>query len=183
MRRNSRCRPADKQSLDPPRPETPAPEGAPGYPPAPAPRDRGPAPSRIDQLRWLGIDATTLQRLTPYLIILPSATTAVNANNAPKQVLVAAVDDLKLEDARQLVRNRPLSGLDDLALGRLLPPHLKRDESRIGVRSRFFEVRGTLRLDDRVLEDRWLVEARPGGSGMEVVPLRRERRSLHEATP
>jgi general secretion pathway protein K len=48
------------------------------------------------------------------------------------------------------------------------------------VSSRFFEVEGRLRLDERVLEERSLLE-RGAGRGSEVQVRRRERRSLQAA--
>jgi len=56
------------------------------------------------------------------------------------------------------------------------------DEARVTVRSVFFEVNGRLRLEDRVLEERSLVERR-GDRGGDVLALQRTRRSLQAETP
>jgi general secretion pathway protein K len=53
---------------------------------------------------------------------------------------------------------------------------VKLDESRLGVISNFFEVRGRLRLGDRVLEERSLVERR----GLDIVALQRRRVSMQD---
>ena len=55
--------------------------------------------------------------------------------------------------------------------GAQAPPGCPLATSTAGVSSRFFEVRGRLRLDDRVLEERSLVERRK----LDIVVLRRER--------
>ena len=57
-----------------------------------------------------------------------------------------------------------------------MPPTVRLDESRVGVISNFFEVRGRLRLGDRVLEERSLVERR----GLDIVALQRRRVSMQD---
>jgi general secretion pathway protein K len=49
------------------------------------------------------------------------------------------------------------------------------------VASSFFEVAGRLRLEERVLEERSLLQRRGGDRGADVVVLRRERRSFAAA--
>lgn len=134
-------------------------------------------PARVSQLVWLGIDAATLARLEDYVTLLP-VRTPVNANTAPREVLLAAIDGIDLGVAERIVQSRqrsPLLTIDKLR--EQLPPALPIDEARVGVATRFFEVRGRMRLDDRVLEERSLVERRPGAGG-EVIVRRRERHSL-----
>jgi len=136
-------------------------------------------PTSVDQLRWLGIDADSVRRLTPWVVILP-ARTSVNLNTAPKEVIAASIDGLDLGGAERLVQTRqrtPFKTLEEAR--RLLPPTLKLEESRVGVLSNFFEVRGRLRLDDRVLEELSLVERR----GLDVVALQRRRINLIDAAP
>ena len=134
-------------------------------------------PSRVSQLVWLGLDADTVARLEPYVVILP-VSTPINANTASREVLLAAVDGLDLSGAERIVRSRqrnPLTGMDKLR--ELLPQGVVAEDARVGVSSRFFEVEGRLRLDERVLEERSLLERGPG-RGSEVQVRRRERRSL-----
>ena len=50
--------------------------------------------------------------------------------------------------------------------------------------SRYFEVRGRLRLDDTLIEEVSLIERTPGGSGgIELKPLWRERRAASARPP
>jgi len=135
-------------------------------------RDDAPLlPERLDQLVWLGVDAETLARLEPYLTLLP-VRTAINANTAPKEVLAAVIPGADLSTAERLVQARQrkyFRTIDDVRS--LLPQGTVVTDDRVSTSSRFFEVRGRLRLDDRIVEERVLVERR----NLEIVPLRRQR--------
>lgn len=135
------------------------------------------APRRLRDLRWLGIDEPTLARLEPLVTLLP-VRTPVNANTASAEVLVAAIDGIDLGSAERIVQARKrksLGALDSLAeIQDLLPQGTGPDAQRVSVATRFFEVRGRLRLDERVLEERSLVERRDS----EVVVWSRERVNL-----
>jgi general secretion pathway protein K len=127
-------------------------------------------PQQFDQLRWLGLDQDVLDKLRPFITILP-VTTAVNINTAPKEVLAAVIDDMDLGTAQRLIdirRTTPLKNINEAStlLGR---PMLK--GSAIGVASSYFEVSGRLRLEDRVVEQRYLVMRQ----GYDVIPLYRQR--------
>jgi general secretion pathway protein K len=136
-------------------------------------------PQTLAQLAWIGVDDDSIQRMTPYVTLLPIRT-AVNVNTAPKEVLVAAIDALDLGTAERMVQGRqrqPFKSLDDV---QKLVPTLKVQSQRINVTSAFFIVRGRLRLEDRVLEQSSLVHRR---SRDEVVVLSRQRESSRESTP
>jgi general secretion pathway protein K len=140
-------------------------------------------PQRFAQLAWLGLDPATLERLAPYLTLLPEAT-PVNLNTAPREVIAAVIDGLDLGSAQRLLQRRqrqPFASLDDVR--RELPEGLALVETRVAVATRFFQVTGRLRLDDRVIEERSMVERRGSGRGGEVVALSRERRSALGAAP
>lgn len=134
-------------------------------------------PLRFAQLAWLGIDPATLAQLAPFATLLPAAT-PVNLNTAPREVIAAAIDGLDLGGAERLVQRRqrqPFASLDDAR--RELPAALELVDQRVAVASRFFQVTGRLRLDDRVLVERSVVERRGPSRGGAVVALWRERRS------
>lgn len=140
-------------------------------------------PQRFAQLAWLGIEPATLQRLAPYVTLLPEAK-PVNVNTAPREVLVAAIDGLDLGSAERLVQRRarqPFKSLDEL--GAELPQGVQALEARVGVGSSFFAVRARLRMDERVLEQSSVVERQGGGSGREVRMLWSEQRSALDAGP
>ena len=128
-------------------------------------------PQSLAQMTWLGIDADNLRRLRRYVVLLPSRT-PVNLNTAPREVIAAVVAGLDLATAERLVQERQRAPFKSLAAAQaLLPEGIKLDPQRVSVASRYFEVTGRLRLDERVLDERSLVERR----GVEIVALTRER--------
>jgi general secretion pathway protein K len=121
-------------------------------------------PKRLSQLAWLGIDSDTLQRLEPFVDLLPDPQTKVNVNTAPAEVIAAAVDGMSLGNAQRWVQERQRSPLRDLsspAAATFFPP--QQPQSRplaevAGVNSNWFIVQGRLRLEERVLEERSLIQ-------------------------
>ncbi len=139
------------------------------------------APTRLAELAWLGIEPLVLERLAPWLDLLP-VRTPVNVNTAPREVLVAVIDGLDSGGAGRIVQQRqrqPFATLDQVKP--LLPAGVVVEPSRLSVGSSFFEVTGRLRLDDRALEERSLLQRRGADRNAEVVVLRRERLSLAAA--
>lgn len=130
-------------------------------------------PQTVAQLAWLGVDADSIQRLAPYVALLP-AVTRVNVNTATREVIAAAVPGLDLATAERLVRGRPFKSIADAE--KLVPGTTL--GARLDVRSSFFEVRGRLRLEDRVLEQRSLIQRR---GGLDITVVRREQVSLQES--
>jgi general secretion pathway protein K len=145
---------------------------------APASSDAPLLPARISQLTWLGLDAATVARLEPYLVLLP-VNTPVNVNTAPREVLVAAINNLDLATAERLVQQRQRQPFERFDLIQpQLPEGIVAEQTRINVNSNYFFVYGRLRLEERVLEERSLVERRGADRGLDVVVLQRERRHL-----
>ena len=134
-------------------------------------------PRTVTQLSWLGADRDTVRRIAPVVVLLP-VRTPVNLNTASREVIAANIEGMDLGAAGRLVQSRqrtPFKALSD-AQG-LIPASLTLDPSRVDVKSSFFEVRGRIRLGDRVLEEVSLVERR----GLEVIPLQRQRVNLQDA--
>jgi len=149
-------------------------------PPPPPPADPPLMPQSASQLGWLGIDAESLRLLAPYIILIPDTLrfpALVNVNTAPREVLVAVVDQLDLATAERIVQSRqrvPLKSIGDLtALAPNVPPA---NLNRLAFASNYFEVRGRLRLGDVVLEQHSLVKR----NGPTVVVLQRERVSARD---
>jgi general secretion pathway protein K len=116
------------------------------------------APKRISQLTWLGIDAQALQRLEPYVVLLPTET-PINVNTASREVIAAVIPGLNIGDAERLIQYRqrtPFKKQQDLLAQ--LPGMAAGNIGKVDIATRYFEVRGRLRLNDRVLEQRSLVE-------------------------
>lgn len=124
------------------------------------------------QLGWLGLDAATVAALAPYVTILPRPT-PVNLNTAAREVL-AAVMGIDLASADRLVQHRQSTPFRSLDETRPLLSGPRPAEGQVSVSSDFFEVRGQLRIDQRAVEERSLVERR----GLQVVWLARERTAL-----
>lgn len=134
-------------------------------------------PRSLAQLTWLGIDAATIASLEPYVTLLP-VRTPVNANTASREVLAAVIKGLDLATAERLVQLRQRDPFKTLgAVEAQIPGLGPLNSQQVSVVSSFFEVRGRLRLDDRVLEQRSLVERR----GLDMLVLQREQVSTVEA--
>ncbi len=134
------------------------------------------APGRIDQLRWLGLDAATITRLADFATVLPDPT-PININTAPAEVIFAVIDGLDMASATRLVRQRHNRFQDLPQVAALLAEELKPrlDAQRVTVKSSFFEVSATVRYEDRAITDAALLQRGLGG-GNEVTVVRRERR-------
>lgn len=128
-------------------------------------------PQRVEQLTWLGLPVQTVALLEPYVTVLPQRT-AVNLNTAPAEVIYAAVPGISLADAQRLVAERDRQHFRHLPdAGKLLPnPETVFADGTVGVATRYFEVRGRLRLGAVVVEQRSVVQR----DGLEVRTLQRE---------
>lgn len=142
-------------------------------------------PESVAQLSWLGVDAASLELLAPYIVILPVAT-PVNVNTVSAEVLVAVIPGNDHATAERLLQVRQRTPFDDLAKfwaqASPLAPQVgaTTPSPKLSVKSDFFEVRGRLRLSDRVLEESSLVQR---VQGRQVDVLRRERVASREDTP
>jgi len=136
-------------------------------------------PMRMSQLSWLGISAETIERLQPYVTLLP-ATTPINVNTAEREVLAAAITGLDLGGAERLLQRRqraPFKTVDEVK--RLLPEGLPElAPNRLSVGSSYFEVIGRLRLDERVFEEYSVVHRGGANQAGNIVAIQRERRSV-----
>ena len=128
-------------------------------------------PKNIDQLAWLGLTADTIERLRPLLVLLPAAT-PVNLNTAPREVIAALFDGMDLASAERLVQARLAKPLRTVQETKdYFPPAVTVSSERASVASSYFWVSGRLRLDERVLEERSLVQRR----GLDMLVLDRQR--------
>jgi general secretion pathway protein K len=128
-------------------------------------------PQKVEHLTWLGLSARTAAVLQPYVTVLPQRT-GVNLNTAPAEVIYAAVPGISLADAQRLVTERDRSHFRTTAdAAKLLGNNEGFNTDMVTVASRFFEVRGRLRLGDAVVEERSLLRR----DGIEVRTVMRER--------
>ena len=116
-------------------------------------------PQRVSELLWLGLTPESLNLLSPHITLLPIRT-PVNLNTAGLEVLHAATPGINMADAEKLITERQRShfrSINDATRVSAGRPGLF-NESLHSVSSRFFEVRGSLRLDQTTLQERSLVQ-------------------------
>lgn len=138
-------------------------------------------PQQLDDLAWLGLPPEVLSRLASVVVLLPTAT-PINLNTASREVLAGVVEGLDLGSADRLVaarQRRALANLGDVTA--IVGAAPKLNDRDVDVKSAFFEVRGRLRLEARVLESRSLLERR--GNRELVVVWRQQQASLVPAPP
>jgi general secretion pathway protein K len=115
-------------------------------------------PKKYAQLGWLGLSRNSLAALEPHVTVLPTRST-LNLNTASAEAICASVPGMDMAQARQIVNARgrePFKSLPDVAI---TVPTVAGQLSDLyhGVRSNHFEVRGRLRLDNIIIEERSLV--------------------------
>jgi general secretion pathway protein K len=132
-------------------------------------------PQRIEQLVWLDLPQATLDKLAPFITLLPTRT-PVNLNTAPAEVLYASIPDIDLEGARRLVTQRSANHYSDIGdASRLFPTIASQFNSgEHSISTRYFEVRGRLRLENTLVQERSLVFR----DGLNIKTLWRERATL-----
>lgn len=128
-------------------------------------------PPTVAQLGWLGLAPGTVAALVPHLTWLPQRT-PVNLNTAGAEVLYAVLDGLDAAAIQSLLRAREARHFRSLQeVKDLLGPQRTLSEDWHGVASSYFEVRGWLRLEDTLVEERSIVHRQ----GDQVRTLLRER--------
>jgi general secretion pathway protein K len=135
-------------------------------------------PGRVADLSWYGVDPAQIQRLEPYIQLLPipvggAVPTLVNVNTAPAEVLMMA-GRLTRAQAAQVILRRAQSPLTSTADTTLFPTVTATDVPKpiIDVKSSYFEIFGQLRYEQQVLRERSVVN-RVNASLVKVI--RRER--------
>lgn len=98
-----------------------------------------------DLLGVKGVSAATVERLRPFVTVLPQPT-PVNANTAPAEVLAARFENLSLADARRLIASRDRAFFKDRTdvQTRIAQLKLQASDAEIAVATRFFAVDGTV---------------------------------------
>ena len=114
-------------------------------------------PQHTAQLVWLGLSPRTAAQLAPYVAVLPEAT-PLNLNTAGPEVIYASLPGLDMAAAQQFVRQRanlaPLETIE--AASKVLGPQV--NEKLHSISTKYFFIRGRMRLQDTVQEDELLVE-------------------------
>jgi general secretion pathway protein K len=113
-------------------------------------------PEQVSQLTWLGLSAQSLQKLAPYICILPERT-PVNLNTASAVVLQAAVPGLGLSQAQSVVRSRDAKPWMSMEEAQKAIGNKNLSSEAFSVNSRYFQVEGRLRIDSTQLQSSALV--------------------------
>ncbi len=94
-------------------------------------------------VRVKGFDTQTIERLKPFVSVLPIAG-AINVNFAPAEVLAAIAQNLSLSEARMIVQQRRGHPFKDIAdfKQRLPNPGIRFNDTDISVNSNYFWVTG-----------------------------------------
>ena len=148
-------------------------------------------PQNVEQLAWLGLPLETVRALGPYVTVLPQAGTKVNLNTAGAEVIYAVGNGISLAEAQRLVAERERKPLDKLAdaaqvLGRAEAPAAPGSPATgpfsdltAGVNTIYFEIRGRLRSDEVVIEQRSMIRR----EGSEIRPIQRQQGVFEGAAP
>jgi len=105
------------------------------------------------------VSPASLKALQPHVTVLPERST-LNLNTASAEALSASISGLDLAQAQLLVSERADRPFRDLPGAQARVPGATSEtvnSQQHDVRSRFFEVRVRLRLDDTVTEEHSLV--------------------------
>ena len=134
----------------------------PGVPPAAqTPRVGAPMPVlRVDDLLMLpGLKPESVERLRPFVIVLPSSETNVNVNTAAPEVLAAVLPGSSMAEANSLVAQRQRSPWVDVPNFELTWKGGQGDvKPRITTKSTYFLVQSRIRLDRAALDAESLVQ-------------------------
>lgn len=135
-------------------------------------------PQRVDQLAWLGLAPATLEVLRPYITLLPTRT-AINLNTASAEVIYAATPGMERADAQKLVAMRASSHFRLVAdaIRLISDPDVQLAMAQHAVTSRYFEVRGLLRVGQTAVEERSVLQR----DGLVVSTLWRDRGVIRNA--
>lgn len=138
----------------------------------PTPGDAPLLPRDTNELAWAGLSPPTLAAVRPFITLLP-VRTPVNLNTASAEVIYASVQAFDQANAQALVRARNTTHLATLAeaakAGRNEAAQFT--DSQHSVSSRFFEVRGNLRVGETVVQEQSVVQR----DGLNVKTLWRQR--------
>lgn len=134
--------------------------------------DNQPQPMRLtyvhDLLAVPGFTVDAVERLRELVVILPRPT-KVNVNTAPAEVLAASIDNMSLADAKGIVSSR------DTAVFRNLADFTQRfpgsGGERLDVKTTYFLVNGSVRMNRAGLDVQALVERESRGGKTELVWL------------
>ena len=141
----------------------PPPEGVPPVPQKP----RTGAPMRLERVDDLlmvpGLKPEAVERLRPFVIVLPASNTDVNVNTAAPEVLAAVLPGSSMAEANSIVAQRQRVPWADVGIFKASLQNMPAEsQPKITVKSTYFLVQSRIRLDRAALDAESLV--RVGGN-------------------
>ena len=111
-----------------------------------------------DELLQVGLEPAALERLRPFITVLPEAT-ALNANTAAPELLAARIPGLALVDAKRVLEARDRAYFKDVGdlLQRLRQVAPGATQDGLAVATRYFSIEGTVTYGAARLSARALV--------------------------
>ena len=159
-----------KEGQNPPPGEgTTPPTGGGTTPSSAAPvRAQGRAPMPLlqvdDLLTVPGMKPETVEKLRPFVIVLPEGTN-LNVNTAAPELLAAVVDNMSLSQANALVARRKQAPWKEIAQFQTEAGG-KMEPETADVKSEYFLVQSRIRLDRAALDAEALIHRKLGGMGI-----------------
>jgi general secretion pathway protein K len=128
-----------------------------------------------DLLAVRGVTPEMLEKLRPYVIVLPEPT-PINVNTAPAEVLAAVIPNFSLSEANALLARRRNVPWDDIGKFQTDIPGRTVVPDSVSVKSSWFLVNSRIRLDRATLNAQSLIQrsANPIGGGVKVVWVRQD---------
>ena len=126
-----------------------------------------------DLLAVRGLTPEMLEKLRPYVIVLPERT-PINVNTASAEVLAAVIPNFSLSEAKSLLARRRSVPWDDIAKFQTEISGRTPLADSISVKSDWFLVNSHIRLDRAALNAQSLMQrsANPIGGGVKIVWVR-----------
>jgi general secretion pathway protein K len=129
-------------------------------------------PRSSAQLGWLGLTSATVAQLQPFVTILP-VRTPININTASAEVLWASFEGIDEATVQKILQTRANQHFRILAdVRNLVGNELSLSDNAHAVASAYFEVNGSLRLENVQVHERSLVNRQDNNK---LVTLWRER--------
>ena len=104
-------------------------------------------PQRVQDLAWLGLAPETVQRLAPYVAMLP-AVVAVNLNTASAQVIWAVAEGVEWGQVQALVSERRQQHFKTVAAAQALLQQGSLSSDHFTTASHYFVAQGQARVND-----------------------------------
>jgi general secretion pathway protein K len=133
--------------------------------------------SSTELLLIKGFTDEKFKKLEPYIVALPVRTN-VNVNTASAPVLMAMIPELSLDEAQQLIEQRPSEGYTDITAFRGLQALQGRSITGMDVKSDFFKIASYSEVGRSVVRLNTIVQRGSGELQLPIQVIQRSRGKL-----